>query len=254
MDPAREPHSPALNDASEHYRSLLAPIYVWMVGGADAALERNREWVRGADWTPHGAARALDLGAGFGATSIALAERGWTVTAVDTSDELLAELVRLAGALPIRRERAELVEFATRCDARFELVVCLGDTLTHLASREQVVALFDALARLLVSGGRLVLSFRDYVTQPLEGVARFIPVRSDERRILTCFLETRDEHVLVHDVLHERADDGWRMRVSAYPKLRLAPDWIVGELGARAFALESRTLERGLVTLHLRRS
>jgi 2-polyprenyl-3-methyl-5-hydroxy-6-metoxy-1,4-benzoquinol methylase len=242
-----------MNDVGEHYRRLLAPIYVWMVGGAEAALERNRELVRAADLAPRGSARALDLGAGFGATSIALAERGWNVTAVDTSDELLAEFARLAGALPIRRERADLVEFAERARERFELVVCLGDTLTHLPSRERVLASFDAFARLVAPDGRLVLSFRDYVTKPLEGAERFIPVRSDDRRVFTCFLEIQGEHVIVHDVLYERGDDGWKLSVSDYPKLRLAPDWVVAELVARGFELEQRAFERGMLTLQLRR-
>lgn len=49
-----------------------------------------------------------------------------------------------------------------------------------------------------------LLSFRDY-SVPLQDEKRFIPVRSDEGRILTCFLEYSEDSVLVHDILHERA-------------------------------------------------
>jgi len=48
-------------------------------------------------------------------------------------------------------------------------------------------------------------------------------VRSDADRIHTCFLEEQTEHMLVHDIVHERDGTAWRMKVSSYPKLRLAP-------------------------------
>lgn len=237
-----------MNDAREHYRRLLAPIYVWMVGGVDAALARQRELARALGLSGRGG-RALDLGAGFGATALALAELGWEVTAVDASDELLAELERLRGAAPIRCARADLVEFAERDSERYELALCLGDTLTHLESEARVLALFGALRERVAAGGRLVLSFRDYAARTLEGPERFVHVRSDSQRSLTCFLDYRGEQVLVHDVLHERDGEGWRMSVSAYPKLRLAPDWVVAQLASRGFALERRGLEHGLSTL-----
>ncbi|KAI8923672.1 hypothetical protein BC831DRAFT_470131 [Entophlyctis helioformis] len=68
------------------------------------------------------------------------------------------------------------------------VIVCMGDTLTHLASLGEVRALLADSYAALRPGGRLVLQFRD-LTRPLHGVDRFIPVRSDERTVFTCFLE-----------------------------------------------------------------
>ncbi len=48
------------------------------------------------------------------------------------------------------------------------------------------------------------MSFRDYAGAPLEGDARFILVRSDEQRVMTCFLDYADRSVAVHDLLHEK--------------------------------------------------
>jgi SAM-dependent methyltransferase len=238
-----------VSDAGEHYRSLLAPVYAWSVGGFEVALERQRELLRAVQVGRGEGRRALDLGAGFGATAIALADLGWDVTAVDTSAELLRELDEHRGTLALRVEQADLVDFATVSDRRFDLVVCLGDTLTHLESVERVERFFDALAKRITPGGRLLLGFRDYASRTLTGSERFIFVRGDERRVLTCFLEAGPQHILVHDVLHERDGDAWRMRVSSYPKLRLAPDRIVSLLEARAFSIESRSVERGMTTL-----
>jgi hypothetical protein len=51
-------------------------------------------------------------------------------------------------------------------------------------------------------------------------------VQSDDSKILTCFLEYFPDHVMVHDVLHERQDGKWTQKVSAYPKLRINQDII----------------------------
>ena len=92
-----------------------------------------------------------------------------------------------------------------------------------------------------------VATFRDYVTAPLQGEKRFIPVRGDEDRILTCFLEYGEATVTVHDVLHERRDGAWQLRVSSYPKLRLAPAWVVEALAARGFAVQQEAGPGGMV-------
>lgn len=240
-----------MSSAREHYEQLLAPLYAWMLGGRDAALERQREFVRALGLGAGG--RALDLGAGFGATALALAECGLRVTAVDASEALCAELERSRGAHPIRVVRADLVEFATRDADRYELVLCVGDTLTHLESFERVSVLADALAERVADGGRLVLGFRDLSGPAPEGAARFFHVRSDDTRTLTCFLDYRDDHVLVHDIVHERGHAGWSMRVGVYPKLRLATERVLAEFERRRFGLERREVARGMTTLVLRR-
>jgi hypothetical protein len=98
----------------------------------------------------------------------------------------------------------------------------------------------------LAPGGHFVLSFRDY-TEPLKDEARFISVRSDERRILTCFLEYEEDTVLVHDILHERAGDAWETKVSSYRKLRLAPDRVIASLETSGFETRREHGARGLV-------
>lgn len=81
----------------------------------------------------------------------------------------------------------------------------MGDTLTHLPSKDDVAALLRDVAQSLAPGGQLVLSYRD-LTRPLTGTDRFLPVRSTDDRIMTCFLEYADaDTVMVHDLIHTRA-------------------------------------------------
>ena len=72
----------------------------------------------------------------------------------------------------------------------------------------------------LSEGGIFITSYRDYSIE-LTDTNRFIPVRSDENRILTLLLDFEDDKVLVTDLLHEKSGDGWNQKLSSYYKLRL---------------------------------
>ena len=229
----------------DHYETHLAPIYSWMAGGVDRALSLGTADVATLVGTP---GYAVDLGAGFGMHSIPLARAGFRVLAIDTSAYLLDELRRHAVGLPVTPVQADLRDFATHISSPADLILCLGDTLTHLHSVQEIEKLFRDVAASLRPGGRFVATFRDYRTLP-QGDRRFIPVRSDAGRIHTCFLEQMPERVVVHDIIHELGADGWSMKVSSYEKLRLAPD--VVSRAAEAAGLRCRTLTgpRGMLMI-----
>jgi len=235
----------AADTAARHYQALLAPVYVWMCGGIETALAAGAADI--AAFVP-GRGLAIDLGAGFGMHAIPLARSGYEVLAIDSSPELLDVLCDASAGLPIRPVTADLLDFTQYIDGEAELILCLGDTLTHLAQLEAVAQLFQKVARSLRVGGQFVLTFRDYSHPPI-GINRFIPVRSDENRILTCFLEELPEHMLVHDILHEREGPVWRMRIGSYRKLRLPPASVEAML--RKVGLEPSTAPgpRGMVKI-----
>lgn len=247
--------------AADHYDRLLAEHYTWMLGGdiraaASAQTELLRELgVRaGSD-----DAVAVDLGCGPGPQSLALAELGFSpVIAVDTSDKLLGELGAHAAELvpettirlvhgDIRAVLPDVVEPGTAA-----AIVCMGDTLPHLPAKADVAALIDHVTRALRPGGHFVATFRD-LTGELGGTDRFIPVRSSQDRILTCFLDYLDDStVQVHDLLHVRSGSGWKLEVSSYPKLRLSPAWLTEQCRAAGLGVRRDTTgPRGLCTLHV---
>lgn len=82
------------------------------------------------------------------------------------------------------------------------VVVCMGDTLTHLGSQREVSELLDHVASTLAPGGLFITTFRNYVGHPLEDDQRFIAIRADGDWILTCYLECLEDHVRVHDIVH----------------------------------------------------
>ena len=226
-----------MNDAIRHYDELLAQHYSWMVGvpfEQKAAEQKALLIELGFAAGRHGT--AIDLGAGPGYQSAALADLGYSpVIAIDTSKRLLDELNDQKGARAIEILHGDLRHLARYAPGESaEAIVCMGDVLTHLESRSDVSAMLKNAFAALKPGGRLVLTFRD-LSQELAGLDRFIPVQSDADRVMVCVLEYEPETVLVHDLIHTRKDDGWQLDKSCYRKLRLAPKDIVRELGDLGF-------------------
>jgi hypothetical protein len=60
------------------------------------------------------------------------------------------------------------------------------------------------------------------LTTELKHEQRFISIKSNDSRILTCFLEYFPDHVMVHDILYEKQNGKWIKKISTYPKLRLS--------------------------------
>lgn len=240
----------------EHYDGHLAPLYSWTCGGAESARTRFAALLNDLGLRPtRPGATALDLGAGSGFQALPLAAAGYTVTAVDLSEVLLAELRRDAdaGELLIRTIVGDLRTFTAHVPFPApEIIVCFGDTLPHLSSLQEIEGVIHDAAKALAPGGYLLLGFRDY-SVARNGSERFIPVRSDPDRILTCFLEYTSDKVVVHDLIHTRNGQEWRLTISAYEKLRLPPRH-VGEQIVRAGLQTIRdSVQNGLVTLIARK-
>jgi SAM-dependent methyltransferase len=239
---------------TEHYDRHLGAIYSWMVGDIEAAVERNREELRALGLRPGSTGVVVDLGAGPGLHAIPLAEMGFSVVAIDSCAALVRELQGRAGPLPIRVVEGDLLQFRRQLDGPVDAILCMGDTLTHLPSREAVESLLKDVAAALAGSGVFLTTFRDYASTRLEGTRRFIPVRSDETRSLTCFLEYGEETVMVYDLLHERAETGTQFRVSSYPKLRLPPAWVADILAALEFSLHQDVTSSGMLRIIARRA
>jgi SAM-dependent methyltransferase len=227
---------------AEHYSRHLAPVYTWMAGGVDAAVARGASEIAAILPNLSAGGSAVDLGAGFGTHAIPLGRRGCAVLAVDSCPLLLEQLRRHATGLPVTAVMDEILSFRRHMDCGADAILCMGDTLTHLPDTASVLQLFALAAESLRRGGKFIATFRDY-TSPLEGTARFIPVKSDADRIMTCFLEYAPGTVDVHDLIHERSGSNWQLQVSVYRKLRLAPDWVSAALEERGLSVR---IEPGL--------
>lgn len=99
----------------------------------------------------------LDMGCGTGSMTIELARRGYDMTALDLSEEMLAEADQR-----LRDEGFDSVLFINGDMSSFELygtvdaVVCCLDGINHLEHREDLYACFALVANYLEKGGVFV--------------------------------------------------------------------------------------------------
>ena len=238
-----------MNTAQDHYNQQLAAVYSWMSGNPEAAIARNHALFcqLALDSAPRGL--AIDLGAGSGFQSIPLAKLGFSVVAIDFCDALLSELRDRAKHLSIRTIHDDLLNFSQHIQEQAQLIVCMGDTLTHLESLSAVDSLLLDIERWLIENGMLILTFRDYVSAELHGTQRFIPVQSDEFTIFTCFLEYQENSVAVHDLLYQKQGDRWSFSASCYQKLRLNKDWLCDRLSEIGLQVLQNEIINGMVCI-----
>ena len=238
-----------MNTMAEHYERLLAQHYSWMFGVAPPVKAAEQlQLLERLKITP--GKLAVDLGAGSGFQSMALADLGFErVVALDTSAKLLDELKSNCGSRPVTAIRDDMLNILRHvAPSSADAVVCMGDTLTHLPQRELVSRLFAAVFDALRRNGKFVLTYRDLST-PLQGIDRFIPVRSTPEKIMTCFLEYEPGVVVVHDLVHTLENGGWRLEKSCYPKLRLALESVRTDLAQAGFQVYAVENLRGMSVL-----
>ena len=192
----------------EHYENHLANYYSWMFGDFNDKLNENYRFFQCHNINPISSKIAIDLGAGCGFQSIPLAKIGFEVIAVDFSKKLLDELKSKSSGLSIEAIENDILNFDAYSDYKPELIVCMGDTITHLDSLKSIQELIFNNYEILLKNGKLILTFRDLGFE-LNDEDRFIPVNSDNNRIFTCFLEYHPTYVKVFDIVYEKEKRRW---------------------------------------------
>jgi 2-polyprenyl-3-methyl-5-hydroxy-6-metoxy-1,4-benzoquinol methylase len=232
----------------EHYDNHLGNFYSWYTGDFNKNKEAFRLFCIENTIKPQSSKIALDLGAGNGIQSIALAELGFKVTAIDFNEQLISELKSRIGSLPVTVLNDDIRNIRKHSVLHPELIICCGDTLTHLDSVAEINQLIKDIYEALLPGGRVILTFRDY-SHELADASRFIPVKSDSRRILTCFIEYFPDKIRVTDLLHELENDRWVQKASSYYKTRFGMDNALAILKDSGFKIILGDLTKGIITL-----
>ena len=238
-----------MKSVRNHYDEFLAPVYSWILGNFDNAYHANIELFERLKLSPGQGDLAVDLGCGPGCQSLPLAERGFRVVAIDFCQELLDELTTRAGDLQITTVCDDLTDFDQHIGEPPDLIVCMGDTLVHLPDTASVDKSIDRVSSALKPGGTFVYSIRDYVTSEPTGADRFVPIRADDQKIFTCFLDYREKVVHVHDMLHVKQGGTWKMHISDYLKLRLDTADINQRLRANGLDISQQLIEKGMIVV-----
>jgi len=224
----------------DHYDNHFGNFYSWMIGDFDIASDAQQDFFKQNRILPQSSGIAIDLGAGNGIQTVALVNLGYQVTAVDFNQQLLDELRERTAGLPVTVVNDNINQVLRFTSARPELIVCCGDTISHLGSKEAIVKLVDDVSETLIPEGRFVVTFRDY-SRELTGESRFIPVKFDDKMILTCILEYFPETVRVTDQLYIKEKSGWAQKISSYTKIRVTSEYLAGVLQQAKFKIVSES-------------
>jgi len=126
----------------------FARFYDRIMGDRSEEIERIQSYI--GQFRP-GAASLLELGCGTGALLAGLAAT-LAVSGIDRSPEMLAIAAERVPAA--RLERADITAFSLA--ARFDVVICMFDTLNHLPAFDGWLALFDRVHEHLTEGGLFI--------------------------------------------------------------------------------------------------
>jgi SAM-dependent methyltransferase len=106
----------------------------------------------------------LDAACGTGVDAAVLARRGFTVWAADGSEAMVEE-----AAARFRRERLSIpavcstwADLPAATSERFDVVVCIGNSLVHAAGRDAMVQALTGLQRMARPGGHVVVDSRNW--------------------------------------------------------------------------------------------
>ncbi|MBC7223655.1 MAG: class I SAM-dependent methyltransferase [Anaerolineae bacterium] len=111
-----------------------------------------------------GARRVLDAACGTGRHAVALAQQGYEVVGTDLSPEMVARARAHAQAtgVSVRVEVAGFGTLAATVGTDFDALLCLGNSLPHLLTEEDLAAALRDFAACLRPGGALALQNLNY--------------------------------------------------------------------------------------------
>jgi SAM-dependent methyltransferase len=113
---------------------------------------------------PFASGGALELAIGTGRIAVPLAERGVHVAGIDLSPDMVAELRRKTGAIPV-----EIGDYATtRVEGTFSLAYIVFNSINNQTTQDGQVATFANAAAHLGPGGSFVVEVGVPNTRPLE--------------------------------------------------------------------------------------
>jgi SAM-dependent methyltransferase len=213
------------------YYDALAADYDWLFDDdtlAHGAAINHPATARLLERTPH-ASLVLDAACGTGVNAAALARRGYRVWAADGSSAMAA-----VAAARFRSERLDIpvvrslwADLPAVVAERFDVVLCIGNSLVHAAGRDAMIGALTGLREMVRPGGHMVVDSRNWeklhAERRIVQVADSAVIRDGRRCVVLYAWEIPDrldaEHVAHIVFLFEDGSriDPHEYRIGFYP-------------------------------------
>ena len=140
--------------------------------------------------------KALDIGCGTGSYTIALARNGAESTGMDLSHSMIdkAKKNSLAYGLDINFINSGMEKMLFNVHEKFDLIMCMGNTLPHLLHKKDLCSMMDACKQLLNPGGHLVLNLLNY-DRILNAKERIVGITRSENHEFIRFYDFEEPYV-----------------------------------------------------------
>jgi glycine/sarcosine N-methyltransferase len=169
-----------------------------------------------------GARRVLDVACGTGRHSVALAQAGYDVTGTDLSAGMI-EQARKNAALADRQARFVVAGFSQlreSVDGEFDALLCLGNSLPHVLTRDALRATVADFTAVLRRGGLVLMQSRNFDAVMANG-NRWIGPQSyaddNQEWLFVRFYDFRPDGTLTFNVLSLQRESGgaWSQEAEA---------------------------------------
>ena len=167
----------------------------------------------------HSALSVLDAACGTGQHALVLKQWGFLPTGVDASPRMIhrAQTEASASGLAVRFLVSRFQELPSLFGPVFDAVLCLGNSLPHVESSEDLDASLSGMVQVLRPGGLLLLHNLNY-DKRLAEKPRFFKLDSgllDDREVLVWRMADYEESTIIfHTALFQREDGGkWTVQV-----------------------------------------
>jgi ubiquinone/menaquinone biosynthesis C-methylase UbiE len=106
----------------------------------------------------------LDCSCGIGVQSIALAQRGFSVWGSDVSPGMIEQARKRAAeqGIKISFTVGAWKDLPTIFHNKFDIAFCLGNSIGHCSSREEMIASIQGIRAVLNNNGTLILDSRNW--------------------------------------------------------------------------------------------
>lgn len=176
-----------VKSASDFYDEL-SEDYVDMIGFS-SKVESEREIFKNIV-SEYKITRCLDAGCGVGLHSIILSKLGVKVLGIDISASMIEKARELAQRFGVSAE-FEVLDFSLikeKYKEKFELVLCIGNTLPHLINEKDLLVALRNFYNALMPNGILIVQILNY-DKIMENEERIVSVRETPERIFVRFYD-----------------------------------------------------------------